>query len=281
MKINDFEHYKDTYLNKIKDSKVKEAMIYVLKGGQRIRSRLLLSILDGFDVPQKKGYDAALALEMIHAYSLVHDDLPCMDDDDLRRGQPSCHIAFGEDVAVLCGDALLTEAFRVLASSKDLNSTQKVDIIKAYSELAGCEGMIYGQILDLENENNTHPTLRLLNEIDYYKTSCLFMAALYAGMYIVGDQKNQNFYKTLAEELGITFQMQDDLFDVIKTTQEMGKPSKSDLQEGKMTALSVFGSTKELNDELNRRFAFIIDIIKDQDFDQSSLLDIVYTLKMR
>ncbi len=280
MDLKKFEAFKDTYLKTLTPSKVTEAMAYVLDGGQRIRTKLLLALLDGRDIPIESGFNSALALEMIHAYSLIHDDLPCMDDDDMRRGKPSCHIAFGEDIAVLTGDALLTDSFALIAKDKDLNDHQKLMIIKTYSEEAGSGGMVYGQVLDLANEDNKDAKYEDILNIARFKTGCLFKAATKAAMYIIDDEDNEAFYDKLAIELGLVFQMQDDLFDITKSTSELGKPSGSDIKEHKATAMTIMDE-KALKDEVERRFMAIIEMIKKEKGEMDALIGLITYIKDR
>lgn len=280
MKLERFENFKDEYLKSLRPSRVQEAMSYVLQGGQRLRAQLILSLIKGRGYDITRGFHCALALEMIHAYSLVHDDLPCMDDDDLRRGRPACHVAYGEDVAVLCGDALLTNSFAIVANDPYLTDTQKVKIISTYSEEAGVEGMVYGQVLDLTNEGNPHATYDDVLNIARYKTGCLFNAATKAAMYIVKDEENIAFYNRLAIDLGFAFQMQDDLFDIIKSSEEIGKPKGSDIKDDKVTALSIF-SKDELKTEVENRFIAIIEMIKRHDPKMSDLIELITKIKNR
>ena len=273
-----FERFKDEYLAKLTSSTIREAMIYSLDGGKRFRARLIFALLKTRSIDEKKGYHCALALEMIHAYSLIHDDLPCMDDDDMRRGKASCHIAFGEASAVLAGDALLTEAFRVITLDEDLTAAEKVSIINDYSSLAGAEGMVYGQELDLKSEGKELTKEEIIT-IERYKTGCLFKAATRAASRILEDD-DLTFYDRLADELGIVFQMQDDLFDLTRSTEELGKPACSDLKDEKATALAIF-DISELKDELDRRFAYIIGEIESHFIENFDILGLIQELKDR
>ncbi len=277
--LQNFEHFKDRWLEAYKGSKVGQSMAYVLDGGQRLRAQIILAIVNGHGLPEERAYHSALALEMIHAYSLVHDDLPCMDDDDMRRGKPSCHIAFGEDIAILTGDALLTESFKVIAKDLHLDSETKLKIIDAYSDLAGVRGMVYGQELDLSN-NFDNSDKDLVEDIAYHKTSCLFIAAFLAGMYIAKDDKHINDYKEMGRRLGIAYQMQDDLYDLIRSTDELGKPAQSDLKANKMTALSVY-SPEEIKVRLDREFAYIMDMCDKWHFDTRDFKDLVNYIDKR
>ena len=193
---NDFENYTKDYFKDFKDSTLKEAMLYALMGsGKRFRPRLIFSI----ESDEKKAFPCALALELIHNYSFVHDDLPCMDDDDYRRGRLSTHKKYGEAMAVLVGDALLTESFKVLALSfKGSELSKLVAILSTY---AGAKGMVYGQYLDLKYEGQKTIGYDVVKKIDYYKTACLFIAALKMVMILKNDEAHEELYQKLGEKI--------------------------------------------------------------------------------
>lgn len=278
--MNDFEEFIINYFQNIKDSEVKEAMLYALLGGKRFRPSLTFAILKGFNLNPELAYHSALALEMIHTYSLIHDDLPCMDDDDYRRGKLAVHKAFKENIAVLAGDGLLTESFRVIIKDRNLNDSKKVKIINHISSMAGEEGMIYGQFLDLKNENNPNITKEIINEIDDYKTGCLFKCALLIAMVICDDEDNIDFYETLGLKIGRIFQVQDDLFDIIKTQEETGKPTNSDLKNNKVTALSI-NTIDEIKHELEAEFNSVYELLDKQKFNTEYLKDIIIKIEKR
>lgn len=271
-----FDSHIQGYFDSLLNNKIKEAMEYSTTGGKHFRPELIFSIVKGFDFDEEYAYDAALALEMIHSYSLIHDDLPCMDNDDFRRGKPSCHKAFGEDIAVLAGDALLTEAFNVISRSK-YNDNLKLNIIKTLANFSGINGMIYGQLLDIRADKNISE--EKLNEIQDYKTGALFKAALYIGMYICNDEKNIAFYDKLAIQIGRLFQIQDDLFDVIKSEKETGK-TNSDIKNHKFTTLSLY-SVEEIENRLNNAFEETYAFISKRKFNTSYLLDILKRMETR
>lgn len=275
-----FDQFVYDYFQTLKNNRVKDAMAYAIKNGKHFRPKLLLSVIKGFELEETRGYHAALALEMIHSYSLIHDDLPCMDDDDYRRGKPSTHKAFGENIAVLAGDGLLTEAFNVVTHDKLLSDSQKVAIIHELSLLAGVGGMIHGQYLDLKYENSESISQDILNEIDDYKTGCLFKCSLLLPMIIVGDEKNRSFYEELGIKIGRLFQIQDDLFDIIKTSEEMGKPTHSDTKNNKATALSLMNQ-KEIETTLNKLFKETYALLDVQSFDTSYLRAIIHNIEER
>ena len=190
---NNFEKHIDSYLHSLRPCIITEAMKYALEGGKRFRPNIIFSILKGFNIDEEVGYDAALALELIQTYSLIHDDLPAMDNDDFRRGKPSLHKAYREDIAILTGDQLLTDAFRVI-SQANYSSDTKVNIINALSRYAGFDGMIYGQLLDVTN-NESSINKELLEEIQDNKTGGLFKIACLIPMYIKGINKEDYYLK--------------------------------------------------------------------------------------
>lgn len=190
---------------------LKEPMEYALfPGGKRFRPLLLLSILDDLKKDINLGLEVACAIEMIHTYSLIHDDLPAMDNDDMRRGKPSMHIAYGENIAILVGDALLTESFYWL-SKANLPDHQKVKIINLIAKYTGARGMIRGQVLDIKSFNVNYEEIL---EIYQHKTVDLIACAILSAA-IIGDVEDPAWYE-IATELGKAFQIKDDLDDVDK-----------------------------------------------------------------
>ena len=219
-------------------STVLEAMQYSLfAGGKRVRPQLLLLALEGYGIDPKLGYPMAAAIEMIHTYSLIHDDLPAMDDDDLRRGKPTCHKQFSEASAILAGDGLLTKAFYTASLSKEDPSIQ-VELIQALSQYAGCDGMIYGQCLDIQEESDPDPTLEKLIEVDLYKTGKLITLPLVAAALIAHHPEDRKIMNELGEAIGIQFQIQDDILDATSNEESMGK-SLSDAENEKATVVSL------------------------------------------
>lgn len=233
---------------------LKEAMAYSLQaGGKRIRPMLLFAALDSFGAPAEKGLDAACALEMIHTYSLIHDDLPAMDDDDLRRGKPTNHKVFGEATAILAGDALLTHAFEVIASSKDYSAEQVVRLIQMLAVAAGPSGMVGGQVADMEGEKRLL-TLEELEYIHHHKTGRLLSFSVLAGAFIGGaDERETARLAEYADHIGLAFQIRDDILDVEGDEAEIGKPVGSDESNEKSTypaLLTMTGAKEKLAAEL-------------------------------
>lgn len=234
---------------------VGEAMKYSLGiGGKRIRPVLLLEFCRACGGDVEKALPFAAALEMIHTYSLIHDDLPCMDNDDMRRGQPSCHIRYGEEYALLAGDGLLTRAFGVISQS-DIAKENPICAVKAVSilsDLAGVEGMIGGQTVDLKNEGKK-ATLETLEIMDSLKTGALIVCAGKLGCLAAGaDEEKTAAAVTFCEKIGHAFQIVDDILDVIGDEAELGKPIGSDGESEKSTYVSFLGleKSKEYADKL-------------------------------
>lgn len=219
-----------------------KAMNYsVFNGGKRIRPCLLAEFSKICNGDMDIALDMATAIEFIQAYSLIHDDLPCMDDDDLRRGKPSCHIAYGESTALLAGDALLTYAFEVATRKNAPNSAKCVNILAKY---AGMCGMIGGQMIDLATENQSADLDTVLTMYKL-KTSRLLQASCVLGAIIAGaDNEKIKSADSFAENLGIAFQITDDILDVTSTTEQLGKPVGSDVDNGKNNFVSILGIEK-------------------------------------
>ncbi len=226
---------------------VHDAMKYSLSiGGKRIRPVLVLEFcrICGGDV--KKALPLAVALEMIHTYSLIHDDLPCMDDDDMRRGLPSCHIKFGEEYALLAGDGLLTLAFGTVADSDFAkeNPASAIKAISALSALSGVNGMIGGQVVDLINEER-NADLDTLQTMDSLKTGALIRCAAYLGALCAGaDEEKMKHAEIYSSRIGHAFQIIDDILDVIGDEKLLGKPIGSDKESGKSTYVTLLGLEK-------------------------------------
>ncbi len=275
--MSDFERHIQNYLDAQRPCLISDAMKYSMEGGKRFRPRIIFAILKGLGIDESVGYDAALALELIQTYSLIHDDLPAMDNDDMRRGKPSLHKAFREDIAILTGDQLLTNAFRVIGESSSYDAECKVKIITALSKYAGIDGMIYGQLLDVTSDNENIDKEKLI-EIQDNKTGGLFKISCLIPMYIAKIDREEYFTR-MGSLIGLIFQNQDDLFDVIKSEKEMGK-SLSDVRNEKGSALSVY-SLDELKQLIDEEFNELDELLKDADFDTSYLMKLLDKLKNR
>ena len=222
---------------------VLDAMRYsTLAGGKRLRPFLTICSSSLFGVSMDSAIEAASAIEFIHTYSLIHDDLPAMDNDDLRRGKPSCHKAFGEAAAILAGDGLLTYAFQVLSSTKThADPAVRCELINALAQASGCWGMVGGQMMDLEAENQ-QLTLEEIIRLQRLKTGELFAVSCEAGA-ILGKAPGmmRNLLRAYAHDMGLAFQITDDLLDVEGTRTSVGKTVRKDKIVGKATLVSVLG----------------------------------------
>ncbi len=214
---------------------IDEAMRYsLLGGGKRLRPALVLTTADALGGETGNVLPAACAIEMIHTYSLIHDDLPCMDDDDLRRGRPTCHVKYGDGLATLAGDALSNAAFHVIAEhTKDADLVR--GLILELARAAGCEGMIGGQVLDVISEGE-EPRLERVEEIHRMKTGALFIAGLRLGA--VGSRASAETlerFTLYGRKVGLAFQIMDDILDLVSDAETLGKTAGKDLEQKKMT----------------------------------------------
>jgi geranylgeranyl pyrophosphate synthase len=225
-------------------ARVEEAMAYsLLAGGKRIRPILCILSYEAAGGGGGAVDRAAAAIEMIHTYSLIHDDLPCMDDDDLRRGRPSCHVAHGEAVALLAGDALLTLAFTLLAGADDLPAELRVRMARILGEAVGHEGMIGGQELDLVAETEPVTDISGVERIHVRKTGAFLTAAVTLGAVAAGAGNGDLAkLRRYGDDLGLAFQVADDLLDVTATEEEAGKRVGKDAARGKATYPALLGA---------------------------------------
>jgi geranylgeranyl diphosphate synthase type II len=241
--------------------KIHEAMRYsVFAGGKRLRPILAILACEAVGGPPEDAMPVAAALEMVHTYSLIHDDLPAMDDDDYRRGRRTCHRVYGEAIAILAGDALLTHAFRVLADagSTRLRAEGRLQIIAEIADAAGSRGMVGGQVMDIlaEGHEIDRPTLLRLHT---YKTGALIRASVRVGG-IAGEAEEGKLQALTryAERVGLAFQVVDDILDIEGATAEMGKTAGSDLRRKKATYPAVMGL-----EESRRQAAHLLEEAKD------------------
>ncbi|MBT0728080.1 (2E,6E)-farnesyl diphosphate synthase [Rosenbergiella australiborealis] len=216
----------------------------VLLGGKRMRPFLVYATGEMFGIDSKVLDVPAAAIEFIHAYSLIHDDLPAMDDDSLRRGQPTCHIAFGEDTAILAGDGLLTQAFSILSEKpmSGVNDSTRIAMITELARASGAVGMVLGQALDLQAEGKT-VNVEDLETIHRHKTGALIRAAIRLGALTAGERSRPYLplLDRYAEAIGLAFQVQDDILDVTGDSQITGKQQGMDLALGKSTYPGLLG----------------------------------------
>lgn len=237
--------------------KLHESVIYSLSaGGKRIRPVLCIAAFEACGGSADDVVPYATALELIHTYSLIHDDLPAMDDDDLRRGKPTNHVAFGEGMAILAGDALLTEAFVLLSDPRfrtaAMTDGQVLRVVNEISFAAGEEGMVAGQAQDLLSEN-AEPDAKTLSFIHAHKTAALLRASVVSGGILAGaDAERLDLLRSYGQNIGIAFQVVDDILDVVGETGVIGKPAGSDEKKKKMTYPKLYGveQSKQKAEEL-------------------------------
>ena len=263
---------------------LREAVLYSIHaGGKRIRPYLLLEVLESLQVPITIAHaQVAAALEMIHTGSLIHDDLPAMDDDDFRRGRLTNHKKFGEALAILAGDALFLDPYALIAQA-DLPNEIKVDLIASLSLSSGSMGMVAGQVLDMEGEGK-HLNLEELQTIHSNKTGKLLAFPFQAAGVIAGLDKNlQKQLKTVGELIGLAFQVRDDILDVTASFEEIGKTPQKDLQAEKSTYPALLGLDEakifcnRTLDQANEKLDVISQLV---DFDKEPIVKIVESLRI-
>ncbi|MBS0625347.1 MAG: polyprenyl synthetase family protein [Verrucomicrobia bacterium] len=213
----------------------------LLAPGKRLRPQLVLAAAESLGADIKLALDPACAVEMIHTYSLIHDDLPCMDDDDLRRGRPTLHKVFGEGMALLAGDYLLTYAFEVLANAPGLTAQQKIGLVLTLAQKGGSDGMIGGQAIDISSQGKEIDQATL-EKMHIGKTAALFTACLEFGAVIANaDSATREHLKLMGQDAGLAYQILDDILDETATAAELGKRPGTDAAKNKPTAVSLYG----------------------------------------
>ena len=242
------EKFLDNLLSIKTPNKLREAMRYsVLVGGKRLRPSLtyITSELGPKQIKSETIDVVAASVELIHCYSLIHDDLPSMDDDSLRRGNPTCHVAFGEDIAILAGDALQTLSTDIIVRCPDLSDNEKVNILKEISSACGWSGMVEGQLIDISNDTSLKE--EDLDNMHKKKTGELIKASLVVGCILSGINKDQiKIIKDYGEKIGLAFQIIDDLIDLREDSNTTGKEGFSDMKNGRITYPSLLGSKLSL-----------------------------------
>ena len=246
--LDRYEHYRqavEAYLGGLFTGQVHwgdlyESMRYsLLAGGKRIRPVLTLEFAHLAGLPWERALPVACALELVHTYSLIHDDLPCMDNDDLRRGKPTNHKVYGETLAVLAGDALQPEAYRLILTAPGLGAEVRAACALILAEASGADGMVGGQVLDTLHAPRTEEEL---TEVHSLKTSAMISGACALGIAAAGgDSALMAAARAYAQQLGLAFQIRDDMLDVIGDTEQFGKPIGSDREEGKVTFVDLLG----------------------------------------
>lgn len=280
----DFKNKLQTYINMVNDELQKvfmakpcpEEIVYkameysIMAGGKRLRPVLTLAVSDMLDGDMDDALRFGVAVEHIHTYSLIHDDLPCMDNDDLRRGLPTCHKKFGEATALLAGDGLLTGAFEYISDYKRYKSATPETVAKAVLELssaAGCGGMIGGQVVDLECERRSDVDEKTLNYLHKKKTGALIrVSAVLGALAATADKRYIDAVADFAEKLGLAFQIQDDILDCIGDESVLGKPIGSDAENQKTTYVTLLGldAAREKVEQLTNDTMSSLDIFGEK-----------------
>ncbi|GAK06544.1 polyprenyl synthetase family protein [Geomicrobium sp. JCM 19038] len=262
---------------------IKEAMLYSLNaGGKRIRPILLVATAKSYGNVSQAAYNVGAALEMIHTYSLIHDDLPSMDDDDYRRGKPTNHRVYGEAFAILAGDALLTESFALISSIAEDEMTPRdlLWLTKRLSEASGARGMVGGQVEDIEGEDRSL-TLLELEWIHRHKTGALLEFAVEAGG-VIGQapERDLEYLRSFAKHLGLAFQIKDDILDIEGDEALIGKPTGSDTSNKKSTYPSLL-TLEGAKEKLNQHITTAEDALERLSIEADDLLQILHYVAKR
>lgn len=262
----------EQYIETLPKGSLKDAVSYaLLAGGKRLRPLLMLSLIESYGIDSTPFESVSISLEMLHTYSLIHDDLPAMDNDTLRRGKPTLHIAFDEGLAILAGDTLLTDSFYVIASHPVLTSIQKQKLIEILSQKTGSHGMILGQVLDLASEGK-EISLDVLNQMYILKTAYLLQASLMFGA-VIANEKDLSVWEKIGHDLGLLFQIQDDVLEETSTVEKMGK-SKTDTLREKPTYVSLLG-LEQSNQMIQTLSQSIKTSIQDLSLEGSNIAKII------
>jgi geranylgeranyl diphosphate synthase type II len=279
-----FEQYMMAAVADSSRTQLEASMRYSLEaGGKRLRPLILFAVLKAFNKPVEQAFPYGAALEMIHTYSLIHDDLPAMDDDDLRRGKPTNHIEYSEATAILAGDALLTKAFELMTQG-DAEDAIKLKLIRALSQDSGHEGMVGGQQADMNGEH-TSLTLEELEAIHARKTGKLFRFAFYAGGLLADVEKETVIdLEEMAYTLGLAYQVRDDILDVQGDEKDLGKRTGADAKLGKSTYPALLG-LEEANDFFKEKLEKALTLnnqIKDREavYDEELLASFIRSLEI-
>lgn len=255
-----------------------DAMRYsLLAGGKRVRPVLCLATARSVGLEPKRVLPAAAAIELVHTYSLIHDDLPAMDDDDLRRGRPTSHVKYGEDVAILAGDGLFAEAINLFLSEQDGEADNVVAALRCLAAATGVGGMVGGQYIDVAASVSDADGLRQLHGL---KTGRLIAASVLVPLHLAGASEAATLsYRRFAEELGVLFQIVDDILDVTGSDAELGKPHGSDERHGKLTYVSLFGleDARKLAADSHRQACEALRDIDGDTSDVELITDFIHT----
>ena len=277
------EKYLDEFVPVLYPEEIYKSMKYSLSaGGKRLRPVMVLEVCRLISGTFEQAIPAACAVEMLHTQSLIHDDLPCMDNDDFRRGKPSNHKAFSESTAVLAGDALLSYAPKIILEKtpETVSKETLIEVIREFCIAAGADGIIAGQIVDIDSENKEidRKTLDFIHE---YKTAKLFIFAVKAGALIGGaSEKQMKALVEFADVFGHAFQIYDDILDEISTLEELGKTPGKDMNAHKATYTSFFGIDKA-KEKVKELYNYCCDILKQNGFESEILSGIITDITER
>ena len=290
---DDLRQLVDSYLKDLRFSPppdtegLEEAMRYsLLAGGKRIRPVLALATARSIGLDPEEVLPAAAAIELIHTYSLIHDDLPAMDDDELRRGMPTSHVKFGENVAILAGDGLFAEAIRLFSERQEGPPDRVLSAMRELVGATGLGGMVGGQYVDVTvfdaatGDDGPTPTAEQLRAMESLKTGRLIAASVLVVLILGGVPETATIpYRRFADELGVLFQIVDDILDVTGSDEELGKPSGSDERHGKLTYVSAFGLEKarELASESHRKAREALSETAAETDDLARITDFIHT----
>lgn len=271
------ESIDNLYQEKAISSQLNESIVYSLKaGGKRVRPVLLMTTLESLGGNPRDGLAFGLAVEMIHTYSLIHDDLPAMDDDDYRRGKLTNHKVYGEATAILAGDALLTDSFQQIISA-DYSDAAKIKLLALLSHAAGSRGMVAGQMLDMESENKSID-METLETIHHHKTGDLIFASIYAaGIILDLDDNILKSLEKVGRNIGLMFQIKDDILDVEGEFETIGKTVGSDAENAKSTYVSLIGleTSKQRLSEIYNETVEIVENITLNNVPLIELMDFI------
>ncbi|SFJ22459.1 geranylgeranyl diphosphate synthase, type II [Halobacillus dabanensis] len=261
--------------------RLQDSIMYSIEaGGKRLRPVLLLATAKAFGASEEKVLGVASALEMVHTYSLIHDDLPAMDDDDMRRGLPTNHKRFDEATAILAGDALLALSSQVIAEDAHLNDRERVFLISELTKASGARGMVEGQMQDMLSEN-TQVSLEVLESIHRNKTGQLLKFSIMAGAYLGNaSEEALSEMKEMAEALGLIFQIQDDILDVTGDSEVIGKPAGSDEGNHKSTYPQLLGLEGAI-DQKERYVQIALQALTKAGVEQTRLAELIQYLSTR
>ena len=266
--VNKTNNYLYKYFSKQKKTELTKPMLYgLLPGGKKVRSKILFDIGSIFEVDKKNILQVAAAVECIHAYSLIHDDLPCMDNDDLRRGKLSTHKKFGESTAVLAGNSLLTLAFEILSEKNfKINETKKNELINSLSNTSGHLGIAGGQYLDLNFEKKRVSKKKII-DMQLNKTGKLFSFSTIAPLIVANKSTKINQFKKIGLDIGLLFQIVDDFLDYKGNEKKIGKKTGKDKKKGKATLISLLGykNAVKYSSYLKKRITFSLSKYKNKD----------------